>query len=82
MFADPGRGLAFACMHNLLTDAPLGSAYRVADEVRLALGLETGMIQAIRRRMGERAARRIRGRVARRRKRVDGWERDLRSSGT
>ncbi|SNT61306.1 Beta-lactamase [Actinomadura meyerae] len=81
-FADPGRGFAFAYLHSLLSDEPLGNAYRVADEVRLALGLESGLLQAIRRRAVRRAARRLRARAARRRKRVDGWVRDLRSSGT
>lgn len=66
-FADPGRGFSFAYLPNLLTSGVLGAAYQAADEVRLALGLETAVLQAVRRRKAERAVRRIRARVIKRR---------------
>ncbi|MEU8802755.1 serine hydrolase domain-containing protein [Spirillospora sp. NPDC048819] len=66
-FADPERGFSFAYLPNLWAFAPLSLGYEVADAVRLALGLETGVIQAIRKRRAEHAVRRARPRVARRR---------------
>ncbi|TDB96329.1 serine hydrolase domain-containing protein [Actinomadura sp. 7K534] len=66
-FADPRRGFSFAYLPSLLTAGLADRAYQFADGIRLALGLETAMIQAVRRRRAERAVRRVRARVARRR---------------
>ncbi|MEU5995960.1 serine hydrolase domain-containing protein [Spirillospora sp. NPDC047418] len=72
-FADPERGLAFAYLPNLQIYGLDSRAYEVADGLRLALGLETGMGQAIRRRRVDREMRRTRRRVGRRRRRGRGW---------
>ncbi|TDC59650.1 class A beta-lactamase-related serine hydrolase, partial [Actinomadura sp. GC306] len=59
-FADPERGFSFACLTNLSEPRQMEGVYRVADEVRLALGLEGALTQAVRRKLAKRAFRRLR----------------------